>query len=198
MNGTAARQAPASPTGGWASFREFAPDAWLDGGEGLPSLQAKSERRRIGYVRQGSYVAIDVILVSLGAIVVYGARFGFAHHLGIEVASTRQLIHQAYTHTYPAFLMLYVALIVMACMSQHLYSAAREIRALGESVKVAKAVGVATALLVLFIFISGNKEISRMVVATAGLVNFGALAGWRYAKRAHDHERNAAKAFRAP
>jgi exopolysaccharide biosynthesis polyprenyl glycosylphosphotransferase len=183
MNGTAARQAPASPTGGWASFREFAPDAWLDGGEGLPSLQAKSERRRIGYVRQGSYVAIDVILVSFGAIVVYGARFGFAHHLGIEVASTRQLIHQAYTHTYPAFLMLYVALIVMACMSQHLYRTSREIRALEESFEVGKAVGFATGLLVLFIFVSGNKEISRLVVACAGVANIGTLAGWRYAKR---------------
>jgi len=128
-------------------------------------------------------VAIDVLLVCLGAIVVYGARFGFAHHLGIEVASARQLIHQAYTHTYPAFLLLYVALIVMACMSQHLYHTSREIRALEESFKVAKAVGFATVLLVLFVFVSGNKEISRMVVASAGVANFGTLAGWRYVKR---------------
>ncbi len=128
-------------------------------------------------------MAIDVLLVCLGAIVVYGARFGFAHHLGIEVASARQLIHQAYTHTYPAFLLLYVALIVMACMSQHLYHTSREIRALEESFKVAKAVGFATVLLVLFVFVSGNKEISRMVVASAGVANFGTLAGWRYVKR---------------
>jgi len=128
-------------------------------------------------------VAIDVFLVCLVAIVVYGARFGFAHHLGIETASARQLIHQAYTHTYPAFLMLYVALVVMACMSQHLYRTSREIRALEESFKVAKAVGFATVLLVLFVFVSGNKEISRMVVASAGVANIGTLAGWRYAKR---------------
>jgi exopolysaccharide biosynthesis polyprenyl glycosylphosphotransferase len=122
-------------------------------------------------------------LVCLGAIVAYGARFGFAHHLGIEIASAQQLIHQAYTHTYPAFLLLYVALIVMACMSQHLYHTSREIRALEECFNVAKAVGFATVLLVLFIFISGNKEISRLVVASAGVVNTGTLAGWRYAKR---------------
>ena len=137
----------------------------------------------MGYFRQGSYVAIDVFLVCLVAIVVYGARFGFANHLGIKIASARQLIHQAYTHTYPAFLMLYVALVVMACTSQHLYRTSREIRALEESFKVAKAVGFATVLLVLFVFVSGNKEISRMVVASAGVANIGTLAGWRYAKR---------------
>ncbi|HXN21568.1 MAG TPA: hypothetical protein VOA41_02355, partial [Candidatus Dormibacteraeota bacterium] len=128
-------------------------------------------------------MAIDVILVCLGAIAVYGARFGFADPLGVEIASVRQLVHQAYTHTYSAFLLLYVALIVMACMSQHLYRTWKEIRALEESFKVAKAVGIATVLLVLFVFVSGNKEISRMVVASAGVANIGTLAGWRYAKR---------------
>src|SRR5216684_4913210 len=182
MNGTAARQSPAPPMGGWAPSGEFAPDAWLDAGDSL-SVRARSERRRIGYFRQGSYVAIDVVLVCLGAIAAYGARFGFAHYLGIGIASAQQLVHQAYSHTYPAFLLLYVALIVMACMSQHLYRTSREIRALEESFKVAKAVGFATALLVLFVFVSGNKEISRMIVASAGVANLGTLAGWRYAKR---------------
>src|SRR6266851_1301615 len=182
MNGTAARQSPASPMGGWAPSGEFAPDAWLDAGDSL-SGRARSERRRIGYFRQVSYVAIDIILVCLGAIVVYGARFGFARHLGMEFASARELVRHAYTHAYPAFLLLYVALIVMACMSQHLYRTSKEIRGLEESLKVAKAVGFATVLLVLFVFVSGNKEISRMVVASAGIANIGTLAGWRYARR---------------
>src|SRR5260370_9134452 len=182
MIGTAAPQSPASPIRGWAPSGEFAPDAWLDGRDSF-SVRAKSERRRRGYFRQGPYVAMDVILVCLGATVVYGARFGFAHLLGIESASAGQLIHQAYTQTYPAFLLLYVALIVMACMSQHLYRTSTEIRVLEESLKGSKAVGSATLLLVLFIFVSGNKEISRMVVASAGVANIGALAGWRYARR---------------
>jgi len=182
MNGTAARQSPALPIGGSNPAGEFAPDAWLDG-EDSHSTRTRSARRRIGYFRQASYVAIDGALVCLGAIAVYGARFGFANYLGIEIASAQQLIHQAYTHAYPAFLLLYVVLIVMACMSQNLYRTSREIRALEESIKVAKAVGFATALLVLFVFVSGNKEISRMVVVTAGVANIGTLAGWRYAKR---------------
>jgi exopolysaccharide biosynthesis polyprenyl glycosylphosphotransferase len=182
MNGTAARQSPTLPVGGSSPWGELAPDAWLDAEDNV-SIRARSARRRIGYFRQGSYVAIDGVLVCLGAITIYGARFGFANYLGIEIASAQQLIHQAYTHTYPAFLLLYVVLIVMACMSQHLYRTSREIRALEESIKVAKAVGFATALLVLFVFASGNKEISRMVVVTAGVANIGTLAGWRYAKR---------------
>jgi len=182
MNGTAARQSPALPVAGSNPAGEFAPDAWLDSEDNL-SIRTRSARRRIGYFRQGSYVAIDVVLVCLGAIAVYGGRFGFAHYLGIELVSAQQLIHQAYTHTYPAFLLLYVMLIVMACTSQHLYRTSREIRALEESVKVAKAVGFATALLVLFAFVSGPTEISRMVVVSAGAANIGTLAGWRYVKR---------------
>lgn len=182
MNGTAARQSPALPVGGSNPAGEFGFDAWLDAEDDF-SIRASSSRRRIGYLRQASYVAIDVMFVCLGAMAVYGARFGFVHYLGIGIPSTQQLIHLAYTHSYPAFLLLYVVLIVMACMSQHLYHTSREIRALEESIKVAKAVCFATGLLVLFIFVSGNKEISRMVVVTAGVANIGTLAGWRYAKR---------------
>jgi exopolysaccharide biosynthesis polyprenyl glycosylphosphotransferase len=184
MNGTAARQSPAPPIGEWAPSGEIAPDAWFDAADSI-SDPVRSERRRIGYFRQASYVAIDAIFVCLGAIVAYGAHFGFSHHLGLEIVSARQLIHQAYTHTYPAFLLLYVVLIVMACMSQHLYRTPREIRALEESFKVTKAVGFATTLLVLFIFVSSNKEISRFVVVSAGVANLGTLAGWRYAKRVY-------------
>ena len=182
MNGTAARQSPALPIGVSNPSGEIAPDAWFDDEDNL-STRKRSAGTRIGYFRQGSYVAIDAALVCLGGVAAYGARFGFAHYLGIEAASAQQLVRQAYTHAYPAFLLLYVVLIVMACMSQHLYRTSREIRALEESVKVAKAVGFATALLVLFVFVSGNKEISRMVVVTAGVANIGTLAGWRYAKR---------------
>ena len=48
---------------------------------------------------------------------------------------------------------------------------------------VAKAVTAATVLLVVFIFISGNKEISRLVIVSAGLLNTITLSAWRYFKR---------------
>src|SRR6266849_6254665 len=182
MNGSAARQSPAPPMGEWTPSGEFASLTWPDAADG-PFAQSRSGRRRIGFVRQASYVAIDVVLVCLGAVVVYAVRFGLSPIFDMGITPVRHWLYRAYTQPYLAFLMLYVALIVMACMSQHLYRTSREISALEESFTVAKAVGFATVLLVLFIFISGNKEISRLVVASAGVMNFGTLAGWRYSKR---------------
>lgn len=182
MSSTAARQSPAPPLREWTPGGEFAPDDWFDPKDNL-FLRARSERWRMGLVRQAFYFVIDVILVCFGAIVVYGARFGFAVYLDVLKSPVRQLIHHANNHAYVAFLLLYVTLIVMACMSQHLYRTPREIIALQESLTVAKAVGFATTLLVLFIFISGNKEISRSVIVSSGVLNIGTLAGWRYGKR---------------
>src|SRR5260370_22890781 len=175
MIGAAGPQSPASPIRGWAPSGEFAPDAWLDGRDSV-SVRATSASRRRSCFRQAPYVAMDVILVCLGATVVYGARFGFAHRLGIESASARQLIHQAYTQTYPAFLLLYVALIVMAFMSQHLYRTSKEIRGLEESIKVAKAGGFPTVLLVLFVFFSGNKQSSQLISASPGIPHIAPFA----------------------
>jgi exopolysaccharide biosynthesis polyprenyl glycosylphosphotransferase len=64
-----------------------------------------------------------------------------------------------------------------------LYRTPKEVSAIGESTTVLKAVGLATALFVLFVFASGNRDISRVTVAYAGALNVFALAGWRYAKR---------------
>src|SRR5271157_1507909 len=126
MNATATEQAPAPAMPEVTPPDSFVPEEWLlDGGRF--SVRSRPDRPRAGYFRPASYVAIDVMLVCLAAILSYGARFGFAHYLGIEIVSTHQFIQEAYTQSYPAFLLLYVALIVMACMSQHLYSASREI-----------------------------------------------------------------------
>lgn len=182
MNGAATRRARVSALGNAVPPSGATPESWLDVADDRFE-RARLERRRVGLVRLTSYLAIDVTLACLVAIVIYGIRFGFTHYLGVRITPVRELIHHSYTHTYPAFLLLYVTLIVMACMSQHLYYTSREISAVQESLTVVKAVGLATTLLVLFIFISGNKEISRFVVACSGAVNIATLAGWRYAKR---------------
>lgn len=182
MNGTATRRSPAPPAGEWTPLSGFPSFPWLDDADSS-LVRSRSGRRRIGFIRQASYVAIDIVLVCLATVAVYGSRFGFASNLGLGIAPIGGWIRHVYTQPYLAFLMLYVALIVMACMSQHLYRTSRELSALDECFNVAKAVGFATALLVLFIFISGNKEISRLVVASAGVINVATLAGWRYSKR---------------
>jgi exopolysaccharide biosynthesis polyprenyl glycosylphosphotransferase len=182
MNGTAARQSPASPAGEWFSAGEHVQYAWPDAADG-PHGRVRAERRRVGLARQAAYVAIDITLTCVGAILVFSARFGLSSTTQRTFVPFPKLIEYAYQLHYPAYLQLYVALIVLACMGLHLYHTPREVSAWQESSRVARAVLLATALLVVFIFVSGNKEISRQVIVSAGAVNVAMLAGWRFAKR---------------
>jgi len=148
-----------------------------------PNARVREERRRIGIVRQVTYVVIDIVLACLGATLAFAVRFGLSSVSGKTFVPLSKVIEYARAHHYPAYLQLYAALIVLACMSMHLYHTSREVSAWYESLRVARAVLLATALLVVFIFISGNKEISREVITSAGAINVVMLAGWRLVKR---------------
>lgn len=182
MNGTATSRSRAPFAAKGHPVHELAPEMWLPGAKALPR-RVKVARERGGLARQAAYVAIDFASVCAGAAGVYGLRFGLADSFSRTDFSPASLSQQIWSANYPGFLLLYAGLVVLACMSQDLYHTARERSAWEESANVARAVGFATALLVLFIFTSGNKEISRLVVACSGAWNAGALAGWRYAKR---------------
>jgi len=145
-------------------------------------FHARKWRTQGGLARQSLYAIIDMLLVCGSALLIYGMRFGFDNSWNAVVAP-RQVIGHISLEAYPSFLVLYCSLVFLGCVSQGLYRTPRELSALTESLRVAKAVGVATALLVLFIFTSGNKEISRLVVVLAGGANIVTLSGWRYAKR---------------
>lgn len=135
-----------------------------------------------GLPRQALYVAIDVVMVFTSAMAVYWLRFG-GLHVSRNLLLSRSQLHPALLHGYPGFLVLYTGLIVLACLGQDLYRTPREWTSLAETLAASRAVGMATTVLVLFIFTSGNKEISRLVVACAGLMNVVTLSGWRFAKR---------------
>jgi exopolysaccharide biosynthesis polyprenyl glycosylphosphotransferase len=150
---------------------------------GIFPERAKAARNRAGLARQAAYVAIDYALACLGGAAVYWLRFGLASPFAPSMLFPAQLSNQMWSAGYPGFLMLYAGLVVMACMSQDLYRTARERSALEESANTLKAVGFATSLFVLFIFTSGNKEISRLVVAGTATWIAVALIGWRYLKR---------------
>jgi exopolysaccharide biosynthesis polyprenyl glycosylphosphotransferase len=182
MSSTAARQSPASPAGEWFPAGDSVQYAWPSVADGSHA-RAREGRRRIGLLRQAAYVAIDIVLACLGAMLAFAARFGLSAEPGRIFVSFPKLIEYASEHHYPAYLQLYAALIVLACMAFRLYQTSREISAWHESLRVVRAVLLATALLVVFIFISGNKEISREVIVSAGAVNAVMLAGWRVAKR---------------
>jgi exopolysaccharide biosynthesis polyprenyl glycosylphosphotransferase len=145
----------------------------------------RSARNRAGLARQAAYVAIDFTLVCAGGTAAYWVRFGLGSPFATAMPSPSEFSQQVWSAGYPGFLLLYAGLLVLACMSQDLYSTARERSAWEESANTLKAVGLATALLVLFIFTSGNKEISRLVVAGTAAWIAAALVGWRYVKRLH-------------
>ena len=181
MNGSAARRATFAPPPQWEPPLELHARSWTE--EHARSVfHARKWRTQGGLARQSVYAIIDMLLVCGSALLIYGMRFGFSNSWNAVVAP-RQVIGHISVQAYPSFLVLYCSLIFLGCVSQGLYRTPRELSALAESLRVAKAVGVATALLVLSIFTSGNREISRLVVVLAGAANIVTLSGWRYAKR---------------
>ena len=181
LNGTAARRATAAPPAQWEPPKELHARSWTE--EHARSVfHARKWRTQGGLARQSVYAIIDVALVCGNALMIFGIRFGFTNMFSAAVEPT-QFIGRISLQAYPSFLILYCSLIFLGCVSQGLYRTPRELTTLAESIRVAKAVGIATALLVLFIFSSGNKEISRIVVVLTGAANIVTLSGWRYAKR---------------
>jgi exopolysaccharide biosynthesis polyprenyl glycosylphosphotransferase len=128
---------------------------------------------------QLTYAVIDAMLVCLIGVVVIWLRFNVSLPFGVG----RQIFNAVVGNAYEGFYLLYAAFVVLGCASQDLYRTPRDRSVLDESLMVAKAVGFATMILVVFIFTSGYKDISRLVVVSSGTLNVIALSGWRYLKR---------------
>lgn len=154
-------------------------ELWSDS---VSSYSANPQARRMfarGLSIQVAYAVIDACCVIVNGALMYFLRFGRVYSLEAQIAFFR-------THTaraYIGFFVLYAALVVLSCMSQNLYRTPRDRGILDEIWRVIKAVAIATSLLALFIFISGNKEISRLVIGLSAVLDVSTLSGWRSAKR---------------
>src|SRR5258708_5225487 len=178
MNGTAARRSRSTTKVAGAPPPELFTAGVLPV-QPVPNGRVRGRSLVRGLSVQIAYATIDATLVCLvGAFVVW-SRFA----MGLPFAAKRLLFDQLAGHVYAGFFLLYAGLVVLGCANQNLYRTPRDRSVLDESMMVAKAVGLATALLVLFIFTTGNKEISRLVVVTASVMNVLTLSGWRYFKR---------------
>src|SRR5271168_3145926 len=178
MSGTAIGPAKKNPTGNDAPIATPSTSFVADASHPPFSL-----RHDGGMSRQSLYVLIDLLAVFACGTMVYYLRFGSLSLIQNSHTADEILSKLLPPHPYNGFFILYAALIVLFCMSQSLYRTPREMSALRESLLVAKAVGFATVVLVLFIFTSGQKEVSRVIVIATGALNVLTLAGWRYAKR---------------
>jgi exopolysaccharide biosynthesis polyprenyl glycosylphosphotransferase len=74
-------------------------------------------------------------------------------------------------------------LLLLFCQSQSLYRTVRTRTARDESFAIVKAVFLATLLLSAFIYLSGVKTVSRLVVGYAGILNVLTFIAWRLWKR---------------
>jgi exopolysaccharide biosynthesis polyprenyl glycosylphosphotransferase len=166
-----------------ASVLEWAPPLELLGALSLVQSPTRGNPSGKGFAHgllvQAAYAAIDVMFVCLGGIAIFLLRFGLVHRIRFSA----ELFRSASTHAYLGFFLLYAALVVLSCISQNLYRTPRDRSVFDESWMVVKAVAVATALLSLSIFTSGDKEISRLVVWCSGVFSIVALSGWRAVKR---------------
>src|SRR5271165_2278581 len=178
MNGTGTLTQRSARTAAteWAPFREFTRDTSIPQQSRAPG---RSRSLAHGPHVQFAYAAIDAGFVYWGGTLIFCLRFEAPH----SVAQLRQLLHETAGHTYVGFFLLYAALVVLACATQDLYRTPRDRSFLDEALRVAKATGIATVLLVLFIFLSGYKDMSRLVVVLTGAESFFSLSGWRYLKK---------------
>ena len=178
MYGTATRSSR------WATQAESAPplELFTEGVlpvQVLPNGRGRGRNLVRGLSVQIAYGTIDATLVCLSGAFLVWLRFG----LRLPFVTWLSAFDQFEGRAYAGFFLLYAALVVLGCANQNLYRTPRDRSVFDESLMVAKAVVAATVLLGLFIFISGHKDISRVVIVSSGVLNVISLSGWRYFKR---------------
>lgn len=176
MNGTAARRSAAT-----SKLVDAPPwERFAEGALPVPTPpRGRGRRLDRGWTGEIAGAATDAALVCLAGEAVVWLRFGF----GLPFATPRRLAELVAGPAYAGFFLLYAAVVVLGCANQNLYRTPQESSVSDECLMVARAVGLATALLVLFIFMTGNKDVSRLVVVSAGVLNVLTLSGWRMCKR---------------
>lgn len=132
---------------------------------------------------QVAYVLTDLFFVCLSAVAVFYFRFVPGWWASLFRGEVPTVPEYPFLDEYLAFLFLYGSLIVLFCQSQDLYRTLRTRSGLDESLAVVKAVALATLLLTVFIYLSGVKSVSRLVVGGSGVLSLVALAAWRLWKR---------------
>jgi exopolysaccharide biosynthesis polyprenyl glycosylphosphotransferase len=136
-----------------------------------------------GRWRQVAYALIDVLCVVTNGVTAFLLRFTARDLPGFLRSGHMTITTDQPITRYAAFLLLYIALIPLFCEWQDLYWTPRTRSAQDESLAVVKSVSLATLLLTVFIYLSGVKIISRLIVVTCLVLNTVTLIVWRYAKR---------------
>ena len=172
MSSTATRRSVSSPLTDGPLDEAFLRNLHASQSVARGRSRGKSLARSLTF--QLTYASIDAFLVcAIGGLLLWA----------LTVWPGRQPFSGPHGQPYVGIFLLYAALVVLGCGTQDLYRTPRDRSVLDESLMVTKAVGLATVLLVLFIFTSGYKDASRAILVSAGALNVVALSAWRYFKR---------------
>ena len=158
---------------------------WLDSHDPTDSRNGSNRKRSF---QGGRWIQIAYALIDIGCIVVNGflafsLRFSSGDLHRFFVSGHFAIKFNQVPTPYGGFLFLYVALILLFCQWQDLYRTLRTRSAQEESLAVVKAVSLATLLLTAFIYLSGVKIVSRLIVASSLILNVMTMVVWRYVKR---------------
>ncbi len=156
-------------------------------------LQSLASSAPAGWWIHAAYMLLDLAAVLSSAYIAYCFRFPPPFF-----SSVKELFfwHGPQQPQYVGLVFLYGALTVLFCRSGDLYWTPRGRTRFEETLAVSKAVILATALLMVFVYLSGLKTISRAVVLSAAGMSIVSLAAWRLWKR-HLVEKEIARGFRA-
>jgi exopolysaccharide biosynthesis polyprenyl glycosylphosphotransferase len=122
------------------------------------------------------FLAVDLLLVTASACLATFSRFPMS-------AANWGLLNEVNVVKHFGFLGLYAGSLMLSCHAYKVYSA-KEIRSTRhEQSAVLKAVAMATLLVAAFIYLSGVKIISRVVVGETVVLSTIAMMGWRLLRR---------------
>src|SRR4029077_10949905 len=132
---------------------------------------------------QVAYTLIDICCIVVNGLLAFFLRFSPGNLDHFFVSGRLAIRIDQVPSPYGGFLFLYIAMILLFCQWQNLYRTLRTRSAQEESFAVLKAVSLATLLLTAFIYLSGVKIVSRLIVASSLMLNAITMVIWRYVKR---------------
>jgi exopolysaccharide biosynthesis polyprenyl glycosylphosphotransferase len=179
MNGTGTRRQRhvGTTTCDWEPLQDFARPVALPKQSRVPG---RGRSLTHGVHVQFAYATIDAGFVLFSGVLAFCVRAGAAWYSPVQL---RHIFHGTVGHSYIGMFLLYAGLVVLSCASQDLYRTPRDRAFSDEILRVTKATAIATVLLVVFIFTSAYKDMSRLILASMAAQSFVYLSGWRYLKR---------------
>jgi exopolysaccharide biosynthesis polyprenyl glycosylphosphotransferase len=143
------------------------------------SAAAAARQHRSRSSRQGStifFLAVDLLLVTASACLATFSRFPMA-------AADWATLNEVNVVKHFGFLGLYAGSLILSCHAYKVYASTETRSTRHEQSAVLKAVAMATLLVAAFIYLSGVKVISRIVVGETVVLSTIAMMGWRLLRR---------------